>query len=166
MKRTLSATALFLLLLAGTLQAQDKSAEAKKHFEKCLSTQAAMAEMKKALPTREECALVFSGANADTYYNMIEGIKTQLATSSQAANETFVENNIESFTTEDVKAGKGNYAGGMKNIEDKLMPNIVFYKLELLREKGAQNGMVYKYWVYLNNRWVYFPKPWSAFKKG
>ncbi|MCD6066442.1 MAG: hypothetical protein K0S33_1268 [Bacteroidetes bacterium] len=168
MKRTIYLITLLLTasLFTQTLSAQGKAAEAKKYFATTLSTKAVMDLIKTSLPTREECALVFSGENADTYYKMVQDVSAKLATEQVHNNENFVDNTIESFTTEDVIAGKGNYAGGMKNIESRLKPNVVFYKLELLREKGATSGMAYKYWVFVNNRWIYLPKPWSAFKQG
>ena len=53
----------------------------------------------------------------------------------------------------------------MKNILDKLQSGVTFYNVNMLKEKGAEFGVAYKYWVKIDTRWVYFPKPWAAFEK-
>jgi len=142
--------------------AQDNLTEAKTYFSKYLNTNNFMEDWIKALPTLEECKLVFKGTNADSCFNYIEEMKSKMKV--ETGTPFYVDLQVESFTTVDILQGKGNYTGGMGKIGDRLQKDIVFYKIELLKTKGAENGMAYNYWVKLNGRWVWFPKPWRAFK--
>jgi hypothetical protein len=94
-----------------------------------------------------------------------KNMKAKLAEEiTKTEDEKFLDISFETFTTEDIAAGKGNYAGGMTKLNGKLNPAITFYKVELLREVGATSGMAYKYWTFINSKWVFLPKPYSAFK--
>lgn len=153
-----------LLLVPFSICSQDTE-KAKAYFSKYMNTSAINALIAKSLPTKEDCKIVFKGEDADISYTYIEQLKnTSADQENPVTNENFVDISFQTFTTEDVLNQKGNYAGGMASLGDKLQPGIVFYKLELLREAGAEYGMAYKYWVNLKGRWVYFPKPWRAFK--
>ncbi|MFI5204888.1 MAG: hypothetical protein ACHQF2_10365 [Flavobacteriales bacterium] len=118
----------------------------------------------RSLATLEECRQVFTDSAARIYSQEMVKMKAAYDTSStkDATSETFVDVNYEKFTTEDVQAGKGNYAGGMNRIKSFLKPGITFYKIEFLREKGASQGMAYNCWVLLAGQWVFFPKPWKV----
>jgi len=148
-----------------TTNAQNYSDQAKIYFTKHLTSKSMIELIAKSLPTLDDCKLVFKGQNAYTYFGVMEEMKSKLSDELQKEDETFVDIGIETFSTQDIEQGKGNYAGGMKNIVDKLQNYVTFYKVELLREKGAEMGVAYKYWVNINGRWVYFPKTFAAFKK-
>jgi len=156
---------IFITLAAMTANAQNYSDQAKIYFAKYLTSKSMTELITKSLPTLDDCKLVFKGQNAYTYFGVIEEMKSKLGAELQKENETFVDIGIEIFSTQDIEQGKGNYAGGMKNIVDKLQTYVTFYKVELLREKGAEMGVAYKYWVNINGRWVFFPKPFTAFEK-
>jgi hypothetical protein len=156
---------IFITLPSMTTNAQNYSDQAKIYFAKHLTSKSMIELIAKSLPTLDDCKLVFKGQNAYTYFGVMEEMKSKLSDELQKEDETFVDIGIETFSTQDIEQSKGNYAGGMKNIVDKLQTYVTFYKVELLREKGAEMGVAYKYWVNLNGRWVYFPKPYAAFKK-
>ncbi len=163
MKKQIFFVSILFLVNTFNIQAQNYSEQGEKFFSKYLS-QKAMTELAfKSLPTLEECKLVFKGQNAYTFFGKIQEFKNLLPTLKNEKNETFAEVDIEVFSTQDIEKGKGNYAGGMKNILDKLQPYVLFYKVEQLREKGAELGVAYKYWTNINGRWVFFPKLYSAF---
>jgi len=167
MKKTIytMTAVIFITLAAMTANAQNYSDQAKIYFAKYLTSKSMTELITKSLPTLDDCKLVFKGQNAYTYFGVIEEMKSKLGAELQKENETFVDIGIEIFSTQDIEQGKGNYAGGMKNIVDKLQTYVTFYKVELLREKGAEMGVAYKYWVNINGRWVFFPKPFTAFEK-
>jgi hypothetical protein len=71
---------------------------------------------------------------------------------------------VDTFTTEDVLMHKGNYAGGMNGIADRLIEGVVFYKINFMRKTDDEYGYAYNYWIKIGERWVFFPKPWYAFK--
>jgi hypothetical protein len=144
---------------------QNYSEQAKTYFSKKLDSKVFLELCIKSLPTMDDCKLIYKGQNAYTYFGFIADMKSKFQEELKKPTETFVDLKVESFTTEDIHAGKGNYAGGMKNLADKLQPAVTFYKIDLLREKGAEFGVAYKYWANISGKWVFFPKPWTAFEK-
>jgi hypothetical protein len=160
----LSIISLFILL-SFTAFSQNYSEQAKTYFGKYLDSKAMENLFLESLPTVDDCKLVFTGQNAYTYFGYIADMKSKPNTEKQKEPEKFVDLKIESFTTSDIEQDKGNYAGGMKTILDKLQTGVTFYKVDLLREKGAEFGVAHKYWVKIESRWVFFPKPWAAFEK-
>lgn len=159
--KKISLTFLLGLLAAAFVCAQQTNETAKEHFKKYLDGKLYADYAVKSLPTLEECKMIFSGTNADSVFSFTQQMKSKM--SGEGA-ETFVDVRAESFTTEDMNAGKpGEYTGGMKRIAGKIKPNITFYKISYLRTVGAERGMAYNYWVYVNKRWVFIPKPWRAF---
>ena len=157
-------TCIMLLSTVSSFYAQKTSEEAKVYISSYKSTTTIMELISKSLPTPDECKVVFKEEFAQTYFNYIQSMKAQLNTQGSKNNEDFVDIGIETFTIQDIKDGKGNYAGGMTSVLPKLNEGLTFYKLEQLRTIGAQSGMSYNYWVYIKGHWVFFPKPWKAFK--
>lgn len=158
---------LFLFaFLAGTSAsfAQNYSQQAKTYFNQYLSTQTMTDLIRNSLPTLEDCQLVFKDAYAKQYFDYVEKSKEQMLPGQVKQDEKFVAVGVDVFSTQDIQQKKGNYAGGMNGIADKLQAYVTFYKVELLRTEGADAGVSYNYWVNINGRWVFFPKPWHAFK--
>lgn len=156
---------LTILLIASVfvVKAQNYSEQAKLYFGKLIDSKQVVELCSKSFPTLEDCKLVFKGANAFTYFGYIEEIKSKMQEELQKPIEKYVEVRVESFSSEDVFANKGNYAGGMTGVSDKIQSSVLFYKIEFLKELGAEAGVAYKYWVNINGRWVFFPKPWAPF---
>jgi len=167
MKKKLKQLSLVIAILTATqfLFGQNNSEQAKTYFGKTLDSKAFLELCVKSLPTIDDCKLIFKGQNAYTYYGFITDLKSKFQEELKKPIEKFVDLKVESFTTEDVQSGKGNYAGGMAKIADKLQPAVTFYKIDLLREKDAEFGVAYKYWVNINGKWIFFPKPWTAFEE-
>jgi hypothetical protein len=155
----------FLIMLSLSIYSQDYSEQAKNHFSKYLDSKLFIELCSKSFPTIEECKLVFKGQNAYTYFGYIEDIKSKMAEELKKDSEKFLDIRIEAFCTSDIIQDKGNYAGGMKSMSDKLQNYVTFYEINLLRTMEAEFGVAYKYWVNINGRWVFFPKPWNAFSK-
>ncbi|MBN1637766.1 MAG: hypothetical protein JW866_02275 [Ignavibacteriales bacterium] len=74
---------------------------------------------------------------------------------------------IDSTTTEELREWTGTAAlefpGGYKDITDKLQDSLVIYKFKFV-QPGFNTGLSYDGLVYLNGRWVIFPKPWRVLK--
>jgi len=151
-----------LLFCESRIFAQD----AAKQFANAKSKKEMLTLISKSMPTLEDCKAIYKTTeDAEFYFKFSEDMKTKLSEeTSKIEDEKFVDIRFETFTTEDIAAGKGNYAGGMTKLNGKLKPAITFYGVELLREKDAENGVTYKYWVYISSKWVFLPKPYSAFK--
>lgn len=167
MKRNIyTLTAVFLLTLVSlTASAQDLSDQAKTYFSKHLDSKSMAELILESLPTLEDCKSVFKEPDAETYFKAVEEMKAKQGTELSEETEAFADVRIESFSTRDIQEGNGNYAGGMEGIVDRLQPDVVFYKISLLREKDAERGLAFKYWGFINGRWVFFPKPYSVFEK-
>ncbi|MDP2387370.1 MAG: hypothetical protein Q8M29_13425 [Bacteroidota bacterium] len=154
-----------VLLSVNSMHAQKTAEEAKTYFSSYKSTNTIMELISTSLPTLEECKFVFKEEFAQTYLDYANDMKGQLANSGNIKNEDFVDIGIETFTIQDLKDFKGNYAGGMTSVLPKLNDGLTFFKVEQLRTVGAERGISYNYWVYIRERWVFFPKPWRAFKE-
>jgi hypothetical protein len=147
------------------IAAQDYSAQAKIYFSKYQNSRAFIELCSKSLPTVDECKLVFKGQNAYTYFGYIEEVRTNISEQINKESENFADIRIDTFNSNDIQDNKGNYAGGMRRLKDILQGYITFYEVNLLRTKDAEFGVAYKYWLNINGRWVFFPKPWNAFDK-
>ena len=165
-RKTYRMIAVFLMtLIAMSTKAQDQSEQAKTYFSGYLDSKSMAELLIKSLPTLEDCKSVFREPDAETYFKAIEEMKAKQGTELSEESEAFADVRVESFSTRDIEQGNGNYAGGMEGIKDKLQPDAVFYKVSFLREKDAERGLAFKYWGYINGRWVFFPKPYSVFEK-
>ncbi|WP_300665518.1 hypothetical protein [Fluviicola sp.] len=158
-------TVMMMTLVTMTTVAQDQSDQAKNYFAEYLTSKSMTELIARSLPTLEECKLVFKEQDAETYFKAIEAMKSKAEADPKEENETFSDVQIDRFSTEDIEQQKGNYAGGMDQILEKLQLGVVFYKVSLLREKDAERGLAFKYWVHINGRWVFFPKPYHVFEK-
>lgn len=158
-------TLILMTLIAMSTKAQDQSEQAKTYFSGYLDSKSMAELLIKSLPTLEDCRLVFKGKDAETYFQAVEEMKAKQGTELSEESEAFADVKVESFSTRDIEQGNGNYAGGMEGIKDKLQSDAVFYKVSFLREKDAERGLAFKYWLHLNGRWVFFPKPYSVFEK-
>ena len=155
--------AISLIGTAFIASAQDYSEDGQEYFIKYLDKKSQIDLISKSLPSVEDCKLVFKGNSAYTYYGFIADMKAEL-NSIDESNDLFVDCRIETFTTCDILQGKGNYAGGMSSIVDELQPTVVFYAVTYLREKDAEYGSTYKYFVNIRGNWVFFPKPYLISK--
>jgi len=152
MKKKLKQLGLVIAILIATqfLFGQNNSEQANTHFGKTLDSKVFLELCVKSLPTIDDCKLLFERQNAYTFYGFITDLKSKFQEELKEPIEKLVNLKVESFTTEDVQSGKGNYVGGMEKIADKLQPAVTFYKIDLLREKDAEFGVAYKYWVNIN----------------
>jgi hypothetical protein len=151
------------VLFASTSVAQDLSSNAKKYFGNYMHNSKLHEILVNSFPTQEEIKLIFKDNNAYTYFGWLIDYKSQMLKKPDSSN-FYQSIRVESFTTEDVLADKENYAGGMAKIKDYLKPGITFYEINYLKAEGDHSGMAYKYFVNINGKWLFFPKPWKAFE--
>jgi hypothetical protein len=163
MKKIHAIVLILLLFPAARLLGQDYSSEVKEYFMQYLNNNNLEDYFLQALPTREECRMVFQSEYIDTYYAFVEEMRPVLESETRGIGDRFVDIRVQVFSTQDIYLNKGNYAGGMRSIEDKLQPYVLFYQVKLLKEVGAEFGLSYNYIVRIGDRWVLFPKPWRAF---
>jgi hypothetical protein len=154
----------FLLSGAMTGFSQDIVSQGTGYFGKYKDGKSVSDLCLKSLPTKEDCKRVFIGTDADTYFLYAQELGKKMGGTS-IDTSVYKAIRLESFTKQDIIQDKGNYAGGMKNIKDKLQDGVTFYEVNFLRNAGDEHGVAWKYWVNIDNRWVFFPKPWRAFKE-
>ncbi len=152
---------LVIIAISFPVKAQDYSEQAKIYFSKYIDNNAFFNLSTNSLPSLDDCKLVFKGKNAYTFFGYIEDLKNSLKKKQKKNLENYADIKIESLTTAEIERGKGT--GGMKSIIDKLQPKVTFYSINMLRVKGDDYGVAYNYWVKIDNRWVFFPKPWIPF---
>ena len=147
--------------------AQSTQAEATNFFANYKEEQKLGELLMLSLPTLADIKMVFNDTFANLYYKEIKVLDSMTKNTPPPSNDTIVyaDVRVDTFLSEDVFAGKGNYAGGMNTIAEFLLPNITFYKLNMLRVVGAQYGVAFNYFVNLHNKWLFFPKPWHALRK-
>jgi hypothetical protein len=164
MKKTILIVLCLLLLQSiNNLHGQDNSELAKKYFSKYHNNKAITELCLKSLPTLEECKLIFKGHYAIVYYSSLEDWKKKLNEQLTKEDIKFTNGRVEYFTAEDIEHKKGNYPLAMQVLENKLQPGVAFYDIIMLKNKGDKSGVDYKSVVYLNGKWIFFPKPWIPF---
>jgi hypothetical protein len=149
--------------------AQNYSRQAQIYFSKYLNSKTLEQQLIQSLPSLEDCKMVFKKEHSYTYFGQIEELKSQIKLNKgmlvgkELINFKGVK--VNPFSTQDIELGKGNYAGGMADIADKLENYVVFYSVVFLKNKNDESGINYKYWVNINGRWVFFPAPYRYFSK-
>lgn len=147
-----------------SLHAQTNATLATKYFENYLIGQKMVELCTLSLPSEADCKRVFNDSNATHYYGFIKYMADNLNGITKKDTNVFIAVRVDTFTTEDVLIHKENYAGGMNDIANRLKGGIVFYKINFMRKTDDAYGYAYNYWVKMEERWVFFPKPWYAFK--
>lgn len=153
------------LLFVQNIVAQDYSPKAQAFFSGYLTTRQMLDLEGKSLPTRSDCALVFQPEAAAKYFEALSKFRQQIALAKiqPDAAEKFVQVRVHTFSAQDIALNKQNYAGGMARIADKLQPYVLFYEIEQIRDKNDKMGVLHQFWVRVDGRWVYFPRPYSIF---
>ena len=155
---------IFLLLLSSSLFGQTDAEKAKIYFSQFADSKAVIEFCARSLPTLEECKMVFKDEYAGKYFASLEHWKTELTEETKNNTIKFYGLKITLFTAEDVRQDKGNYASGMKSIVNELQPNVTFCNFNMQQNAGDEGyGINYQSAVYLNGRWIFFPKPWRLF---
>lgn len=113
----------------------------------------------KCHPNLLDCMKVFSEANYSKYFKAycewFVLIKNSPDKSLYENYKSFRVTKIDSMNTEKLTGGmKGLISKGVFNY------NIAFYKVEFLETEHSRLGLSYNYFCYLDDRWVFFPKPW------
>lgn len=159
------ATILFILTFFSsvyrlTVYAQDYSDQAKVYFSNYMSSKLMGELIVSSLPTKEDCSLIFKDSSAAIYYKTVQNKKTKFSNEIDKDITFYQGIRVSAFSKQDIQQGNGNYSGGMNDIVDQLKAYATFYRVEFLKDKNDDSGYVYKYWVNINGRWVFFPKPW------
>lgn len=119
-----------------------------------------------AQPTLADCKEVF----AEEYYRHVHSLYTIFyyqILQEPKLNDSFRDKDFyvqKSSSYSDLKDGKAKYLpGGMIDAfkMGALRPGKINYYTISFNEKGKEHGVSFKHWVFLNNRWVFFPKPWQ-----
>ncbi len=161
MKKNLLTVILFTVVAISDSFAQDLNSDAEKYF-RCYMDDMKFYEMvSKSFPTLDDCKLVFKDSIAFKYFEWTDNIKNNIKKLDSVV--VYEDIKLDSFYLENI-TDKKNYPGGMANIKDYLNPGITFYQVKYLKKIGDHYGMTYNSFVNIKGKWVFFPKPWQAFK--
>jgi hypothetical protein len=119
-----------------------------------------------AQPTLADCKEIF----AEEYYRHVHSLYTiyyyQLLEETKL-NDTFRDKDFfisKSSTYAELRDGVAfHLPGGMTDAfkMGAFRPGKISYYTISFIANGKEHGVSFKLWVYLNNRWVFFPKPWQ-----
>ncbi len=150
------------------LLAQDKSPTADTFFSAGLHKMTREILFVSSLPTLEECEMIFKPESAQRYFagtrtyhkKIIDYLVMRGLAEVDATQDVKFE--VDTFTMKDILAKKRNYAGGMQMIMEHYLPDLemTFYSVAYMDEETDIYGTRYNNFVYLNERWVFMPKPW------
>jgi hypothetical protein len=114
------------------------------------------------LPTLEECKFVFKDNIADSFFAKITALRREVPDNMQLPDQSFEGGlKVTTFTSDDIIAERGEVNGGMLEIKEVFHPGVIFYKISFLKKKGDEHGLAFKYFVFINCRWIYFTKPYE-----
>lgn len=145
---------IFIFSISCTGFAQPSEEQIKEHFMQYLNTNDMLDYVIESLPSKKECKLVFKKEYAKEYHKWIHKQVKEKPPEKSPQPKIKVDVQVKSFITEQIPT---KAAGAVKHIQDQLRPGITFYKISMLKEKGADYGIAYKYWVYINGKWLFFP---------
>jgi hypothetical protein len=119
----------------------------------------------KAQPSLADCREIFS----NEYYLLIHQFYStfyfSMLANGKNSNDKLRDKDVYVFrasSLSDIKNGKHNLPGGMSEIVDALRPGKFQYYTISFRKREDEHGITFNIWVFLNGRWVFFPKPWQV----
>lgn len=160
-------TFVLFLFLGFSLHAQEQKDAVTNHFDQYLTHKSIFEMIEKSFPTLEECQQVFIGDNAKVYFNSIQEIKKVIQKIlSQPDSETLVKSSYEKFSSNDAKSEDGKGSFGMNRIKEVLQPDIIYYMVSYQTNRDSDSKYSpFKFFVKLNGKWLFFPKPTLVFDK-
>lgn len=134
-------------------------------FDQYLTTESQFKLIEESIPSLEECQLVFEGDNAKVYFEKIQSVKKEIQQiRSEVPSEQFARSSYERFTSNDAKSKDKKNSFGMHRIAKRLKPSITFYLITYEDEQGKDSKFSpFKFFVNLNGKWLFFPKPTKVF---
>ncbi len=117
----------------------------------------------KCHPTLLDCKKIF---NSEHYLKYFEYYCKTFANINENSYEPLYPNKkyfrVTKTNTIELLNGINNIAGGMVTLANRGMLNydIDFYGVEFLENQNSEHGMSYNVFCYVNERWVFIPKPW------
>lgn len=117
-----------------------------------------------AQPTLNDCKLVFKEAFYKDIYNFYSHQYMDLLRKQGSVNDLSEYNiyDVRSATYDQLKSKNHDLPGGMNSLVnfDSIKTNVCFYSVSF-RKENAELGTSFSAWVFLNNRWILFIKPWT-----
>ena len=117
----------------------------------------------KAHPTLLDCRAVFAESDYrkvfETYCIQFEPLTSEYLEPLYPEKKSI---RIAKTSTMELNNGINNIAGGMLNAAKNglFKYNVEFYQVSFLKNENAELGINYEVFCFVNDRWVFFPKPW------
>lgn len=116
-----------------------------------------------AQPSLGDCRQVFS----DEYYLLIHQMYSVFYFSMLERGDNMNDKvhdkdvyHVSSSDLTEIKDKNHKLPGGMSEIAGELRPGKFRYHSISFKKRSEQYGMSFSIWIFLNGRWVFFPKPW------
>lgn len=124
--------------------------------------------MIKAQPNLADCKAIFRDEVYEDVYNIYSILYRGILLKNESWEDVYTKDffDYDSIVFDgDGFTNERNASGGIKRdeITKLIKPNTVFYSIHF-KNTGAEYGIVYGTWAYVNGRWVFFPKPWRFLK--
>jgi hypothetical protein len=120
----------------------------------------------KAQPTLADCKMIFAPVfykeAADVYYLQYRTLLDNSDGIHPIKSKQFAE--VRANTYAEIISKSHFFPGGMHMMQEKysaLNSNTKFYRVDF-KEIGAEYGISFAVWCFLNGRWVFFPKPFRV----
>jgi hypothetical protein len=117
-----------------------------------------------AQPTLNDCKLIFKEDFYKDIYNFYSFQFKDLLRKQGSVNDLSEYNtfDVSSANYDQLKSKSHDLPGGMSSLVkyDAIKTNVCFYLISF-RKKDAEFGTSFSAWVFLNNRWILFIKPWT-----
>jgi hypothetical protein len=117
-----------------------------------------------AQPTLNDCKLVFKETFYKDIYHFYSLQYKDLLRKQESVNDLSDYNtfDVRSATYDQLKSKNHDLPGGMNSLVrfDSIKTNVCFYSVSF-RKENTELGTSFSAWVFLNNRWILFIKPWT-----
>lgn len=156
---------LFFFVLVSFQSFSQTDKEITDYFNQFLTVKSQFHLLNNSFPSLKDCEAVFIGDNAKIYFEGIKKVKDEIEQIlPKLEDKKAIGSYFTKFTSDRAKNDK--YTHGMNKIKDVLKPGITYYLINYQERGGVKSKYSpYKFFVYVNGKWVFFPKPTIVFRK-
>jgi len=142
--------------------AQNTLEKTREYFEKYKTEKQIMEFCNNSFPTIEDCKVVFKENDAKTFFEYSENTKKKMKDQVGSEKTKLINLKIETFNSNEIN--KQKEALELKGIQDKIQSDITFYTFCYQIENDSYFKSCFNFWVYIEDRWVFFSHPKLAFE--
>lgn len=116
----------------------------------------------KSQPNLSDCSKAFKSEYKEKFYDYYSRSFKGLNSNSNIDFSQFEKFEVESADSYELNENNHNLPGGMTQLAKQgiLNNNIKFYTVRF-KKKNEESGTSFTAWAFIDNRWIFFPKPWQ-----